>query len=232
MGMRGAMVPGFGYLSLYPALFLARFGPEWFEQGSLSLFFTYALRHGEELRAVMNDPGDDASDFQVAVRLETPEGHKVGVGTASIGNPAESSYLQSLEMGSAGTDELRILHDIKVGEATQPQDVMMTQETVEQLGHYIYDPLDWYEKGSPWGASILPPSLYYFAMSKGDPNHRITIEEKRAAAFMGAEEVRNVNGPVMLDVPYVCGGQFVGLGSSPKTEFYWYDMWLNEKEDR
>ena len=47
---------------------------------------------------------------------------------------------------------------------------------------------------------------------------------------MGAEEVRNVNGPVMLDVPYVCGGQFVGLGSSPKTEFYWYDMWLDEKE--
>ena len=47
MGQRGGMIAGWTYLDLFPKLFLKTFGQQWFERGSLSIFFTFALMDGE-----------------------------------------------------------------------------------------------------------------------------------------------------------------------------------------
>ena len=95
--------------------------------------------------------------------------------------------------------------------------------------HTIYDPLDWYKGDSPWGGAIIPLSLYYGAMSMGGQEHKY-VEGGKAVSFFGATEFRNVNGPVKVGVPYRSGGKFTCVGASSKTEFFWYDSYLDEKD--
>ena len=229
MGQRGGMVAGWGHLNLFPALFLKTFGQQWFERGSLSIFFTYALTDGEELRAVMAVPPEGAKDVQVKAWMETPEGKAVGTGTASIGDPKELSYLMSQELVNAKREDIRILADMNAGDPMPTEDVLITQEDVDKRIHTIQDPLDWHKGDSPWGGGILPLSFYYGAMSMGGPDHKYT-EGVKAVSFFGATELRNVNGPVKVGVPYRSGGEFTCVGASPKTEFFWFDSYLDEKD--
>jgi len=192
VGMRGGAVVGLYHLNLFPPLLLKAFGQRWFERGSLSIYYTYALLDGEELRAVMAVPPEGAKDVQVKAWLETPKGQTVGTGTASVGNPKELSYLMAQELTDAKREDIRILADMKAGDPMPTEDVLITQEYIDKQLETIHDPLDWYRGNSPWGAAILPLSLYYGAMSMGGPDHKYT-EGAKAVSFFGATEFRNVN---------------------------------------
>lgn len=39
-----------------------------------------------------------------------------------------------------------------------------------------------------------------------------------------------VEGPIKVGVSYRTGGKFICVGASPKTEFFWYDSWLDERD--
>lgn len=229
VGFRGGAVVGISHLDLFPPLLLKAFGPRWFERGSLSIYYTYALTDGEELRAVVGVPPEKETDVQVKAWMETPEGQTVGTGTASIGDPEEQSYLLSQELVNAEREDIRILDDMRPGDPLPTEDVLVTQEDVAGRLSTIQDPLDWHRGGSPWGGAILPLSSYYGAMSMGGPDHRYTAGAK-AVSFFGATELRHINGPVKAGVPYRSGGEFVCVGASPKTEFFWFDSYLDEKD--
>jgi len=224
LGMRGGAVVGIVHLNLFPPLFLKTFGQRWFEQGSLSVYYTYALVDGEEVRGVIGVPPEGAEDVQVEALAEDPDGHTVGKGTASVGAPKEIPYLQTLELENAKPEELRILAGLKAGDELPTKDVKIEQETVNNALETITDSLDWYKGDSPWGGAIAPPSTAYGAMS-------IAPEKKvEAVGFFGATELRNVNGPVKVGVPYRAGGKIICAGASPKTEYYWTDTYLEEKD--
>ena len=89
--MRGGTIPGTIHLNLFPPLLIRAFGQGWFEQGTLSVFYTYATTDREEVRAVLGVPPAGAKEAQVEARAETPDGHTVLKGTASVGNPKEPS---------------------------------------------------------------------------------------------------------------------------------------------
>jgi len=224
LGMRGGAVVGIVHLNLFPPLFLKTFGQCWFERGSLSIFYTYALLDGEQVRGVMALPPEGATDVQVEAWAESPDGHTVGKGTASMGEPGEVSYLQSLELESAEPEELRILAGLKAGDELPSRDVLVTQETVDNALGTITDTLDWYKGDSPWGGAIVPPSVMYGALQVAP------AETPEAVGFFGATELRNINGPMKVGVPYRASGKLVCVGASPKTEFYWFDSCLEEKD--
>ena len=224
LGMRGGAVVGIVHLNLFPPLFLKTFGQRWFECGSLSIYYTYALLDGEEVRGVIGIPPEGAKDVQVEAWAEDPDGHTVGKGTASVGDPKEISYLETLELENARPEELRILAGLKAGDELPSKDVTVTQETVDNALKTITDTLDWYKGDSPWGGAIAPPSVAYGAMSVS-PGQRI-----EAVGFFGGTEIRNVNGPVKVGMPYSAGGTIVCVGASPKTEYYWTDTYLEEKD--
>ena len=230
MGQRGGMIVGWYHLDLFTKLILETFGQQWFERGSLSIFFTYALIDGDQVRAVMGVPTAGATDTQVMAWAETPEGKTVCTGTASVGEPQAHSYLMAMDLKSAERGDIRILYDINAGNPMPTMDVVIEPEMVESRLAHIHDPLDWYKGESPWGEPILPMSLCYEALCGGDPNTRIGVDEHRAAGFMGAEEIRNINGPIKQGVKYRTGGTYLAVGNSPKTEFFWYDSWLDEAE--
>lgn len=225
LGMRGGAVVGIVHLNLFPPLFIqALHGQRWFEHGSLSIYYTYALLDGEQVRGVIGVPPEGAEDAQVEAWAETPEGQTVGKGTASVGDPQEISYLRSLEFQNAEQDKLRILAGLRVGDELPSQDVTITQETVDKALETITDPLDWYKGDSPWGGAIAPPSVMYGAMALSPP------EPIEAIGFFGGTEIRNVNGPVKVGVPYRASGKLACVGISAKTEYYWFDSCLEERD--
>lgn len=224
LGMRGGAVVGIVHLNLFPPLILETLGQRWFEKGSLSIYYTYAMVDGEQVRGVMGIPPDRKQDVQVEARAESQDGHTVATGTIAVGEPDELSYIQAIELKNAEPGELRILAGLKVGDALPSRDFIITRQMVDRALETITDTLDWYKGDSPWGGAIAPPSLMHRAMNINPPR------SEEAVGFFGATELRNVNGPVKVDVPYRSGGKVVCLGASSKTEFYWNDTYLDEAE--
>jgi hypothetical protein len=51
-------------------------------------------------------------------------------------------------------------------------------------------------------------------------------------AVDGATELRQVNGPVMLERPYRVSATIIGRGHSPRTEFIWYESRMEDESGR
>jgi len=224
VGMRGGVVAGTVHHDLWAPVALKAFGQRWFEHGSISLFFTYALLAGEELRAIIKVPPKDAKDVQVEARLESLDGHKVAEGTMSVGNPKEKTHLQAMELTSSPKEERRILKDFEVGMDMPQNEVTITQkEVVEKLAN-LEDIVPWYSSDSPWGGTIVPNSwIYRFAHMPRDAG-------VQGVGFFGANEIQFVNGPVKADVPYVCKGKIIAVGVTSKTEYFWHDSQIYDKK--
>lgn len=223
IGMRGGVVAGTIHLDLFPPILVETFGQRWFEQGTISLYFTYALLHDEELRVVMQARPKDDKDVQVETRLESRDGHIVARGTVSVGSPNEKPYLQTLELQSSPREELRILKELESGWETPLKDVSETRMALEESLENCEDLLDWYSGKSPWGSAILPPSHTARLMQLSVPF------EAKGVPFYGANELRYLGGPVKVDVPYQTKGKIIAVGVTSKTEYYWFESELYEK---
>jgi hypothetical protein len=223
VGMRGGVVAGTMHLDLFPPILVETFGQRWFEQGTISLYFTYALLHGEELRVVMQAGPKDDKGVQVEIRLESRDGRIVARGTVSVGSPDEKPYLQTLELQSSPREELRILKELEVGWETPLKDVSETKMALEKSLENCEDLLDWYSVKSPWGSAILPPSHTARLLQVSVPF------EAKGVAFYGANELRYFGGPVKVDVPYQSKGKIIAVGVTSKTEYYWFESELYEK---
>ena len=228
VGMRGGTIPGTIHLSLFPPVMLKVFGDKWFEKGSLSLYYTFATTDREKVRAVIAQPPEGATDIQLEAKIDMADGKIVAKGTVSIGEPKELSYLQSLDLKNSDPEELRILSDFKTGYEFKSRDLLITQEQVDKGLSAITDHLDYYKGKSPWGCGILSPTAMNRVMALGA--ELTATSTLNAVAFYGATEIQNVNGPVKVGVPYKVHGKLICVGASPKTEYFWYDSILEEKE--
>jgi hypothetical protein len=200
------------------------FGQGWFESGTLSLYYTYATKDREDVRVIAGMPPEGARDSQTEVWMETREGKTVCKGTASVGHPGTPTLLDATEMTNAAPDELRILAGIEAGTRLPTRETIITPEHASERLPVLTEPLDWYTGQSPWGGPIAIPSLAFAAMRV---DFQIPVQ---AVSFQGATELRNVNGPVRIGVPYRAGGEMICVGASGRTEFFWFDAWLEEAE--
>lgn len=231
LGFRGGLVAGSIHLELFPPLLLKAFGPRWFERGTLSIYFLNPTTDQEYTRAFLEQPPAGATDVQVNAWLEREGGLRMGEGTASVGNPSEPTALQRRPLDRFAPGELRLLTAIKPGEPLPSVEVRFTPEQQATRLALTTEPLDWYRDASPWGAPIVPPAgmvnLLYAPIRPG-------VHERIAPAIglYGAIELRNVNGPVLVDRPYTVSGTILAVGQSPKTEYLWYETELRESDGR
>ena len=236
VGMRGGTIQGTIHLSMFAPLAQKVFGDRWFEQGTVSMYYTFATVDKEEVRAIIELPPDtteeilpiNAKDVQVKAWAELKTGQQIMTGTVSIGSPKEPSYLQALELRNSPPEELRILSRHKVGDELPARDILLTQENANRGLRRITDQLEYYKDKSPWGNAIIYPTAMFEAMAF-DFAHTAT-EEYQAVPFYGATEIRNISGPALIGVPYVAKGKFTCIGASKKTEYLWLDSTLEEKE--
>lgn len=226
LGLRGGTVAGSVHMDLFGPLIMEAWGERWFERGTLSLYFLNATTDREPVRAFMQLPPSGAEDAQVDVWIEREDGMRVAEGTASVGNPSEPTALLRKPLDRFDAGDLRILKEIKAGDPIATTEGMVTSETVQQHLEYTTDPLDLYRE-SRWGRPIVPITSYVGLLySQACRPLRSTLNN--VVGLFGAIEIRNINGPLLVDEPYTLGGRVVATGQSPKTEYYWYETWADD----
>src|SRR5215472_13609060 len=222
LGFRGGTIPGSIHMDQFPPLLVEAFGEAWFETGSLSLNFRNATLDREEVIAMVAI-APRRSDVQVEARMERPDGTLVAVGTASIGQPAEASYLHTIDLRPTDPERLRILRDVRPGVTRLHHTAAIESSSVAQRIEVggLLDALAWYTGPSPWGGPIANPSAEVQLLRNRGGEFGPHVAD--AVGLFGAIEVRHRDGPVYLDREYEVTGEVVAVGASPRTEYVWYD---------
>jgi hypothetical protein len=149
VGMRGGTIQGTIHLSMFAPLAQKIFGDRWFEQGTISMYYTFATIDKEEVRAIIELPPDtteeilpiEKKDVQVKAWAESKNGQQIMTGTVSIGSPKEPSYLQAIELKNSKPEELRILARFNIGDELPSKEILLTQEDVNSGLRRITDQL-------------------------------------------------------------------------------------------
>ncbi len=220
LGFRGGTVAGSIHLELFPPLLLRAFGDRWLDNGTLSINFKNATTDREAVRALLEMP-TQANDVQVRAWIEREDGMLVGEGSASVGDPDEATALQQLDLSRWGSGELRILAGMQAGDKIEEAQIAMPAKHQADRLDVITEPLDWYTE-SPFGGPIASPATIVHYLYE-HPARVIGRTAGKAVGLFGAIEVRNINGPLVLDRTYKVGGVILSVGESPKTEYVWFE---------
>jgi hypothetical protein len=223
LGFRGGTVAGSVHMDQFPPLALRAFGNDWFESGSLSLYFRHATTDGEPIRAFIEQPLRQ-HDVQAKAWATTSDDLLVAEGTAGCGDPAEPSALHARDLRAVDSAELRILRDLGpgavLGDLTLEPDGERQRQRIDHGG--MTEPLDWYTGPSPWGGPIAAPSAVVDLLYR-----RLLEDAKRSmgehVGLFGAIEIRFRSGPVFTDARYRVTGEVVAVSHTPKTEVLWFD---------
>lgn len=227
LGFRGGTVAGSIHLELFPPLLLEAFGERWFERGTISINFRNATTDREPVRAKVKQPRADASDAQVDAWIERDDGLVVGEGTASVGDPGEPSALAAIDLSRYASGNLRILENVAAGDAIPEAPVRMPAKHQTDRLAVITEPLDRYAGEAPVAS---PATVVHFLYQL--PARVIGARAGKAVGLFGAIEVRHRNGPLVLDRTYHVGGQVLAVGSSPKTEYVWFESYANDDDGK
>lgn len=226
LGFRGGTVAGSIHLELFPPLMLEAFGDRWFERGTISINFRNATTNEEPVRAIVTQPAANASDVQVAARIEREDGMLVGEGTASVGDVSEPTALGKKDFSRYDVGELRILEGLSAGDEIPAAEVQFTGKRQLSRLDVITEPLTWYSQDTPWGGPLASPASMV-ELLYAHPAAVIGRTAGKAVGLFGAIELRHVNGPVLLDRTYEVSGRVIFVGESPKTEYVWFESYAD-----
>lgn len=226
LGFRGGTVAGSIHLELFPPLLLRAFGQSWFERGTLSINFRNATTDREPVRAFLDEPDGP----QTRAHVEREDGMLVAEGTASAGASSDATALQAIDLSRFEAGELRILAGMKAGDTIEDKDVDMPASVQDARLPVITEVLDWYTD-SPWNGPIASPATMVHFLYE-HPARVIGRTAGKAVGLFGAIEVRNEDGPLVLDRTYRVGGEILAVGQSPKTEYVWFESHADTLDGR
>lgn len=210
IGMRGGTIPGTVHLNHFVPIIMDRWGMKWYEQGTISMFYTFATTDREDVRAVMQEPVE-TDNVKVESWVENPQGKIVCKGSLSVGNPDEPNYVRSLDLEESPHEDLRILARLNTGDSCPSSDNASIDNG---------DGKEEYE------GILIYPAMMYGLLNVGF--HREQI--RRAVGFFGATEIVIRNGPIRLNREYHRSGEVVCVGATSKTEFAWVDSRIKDKQ--
>jgi hypothetical protein len=223
LGFRGGTVAGSIHMDQFVPALLEAFGPNWFERGSLSLYFINATIDGEAVRVTAEAP--QPRQTQIDVAMHRDDGMHVSAGTASMYDHSASA-LKRRDLKAVDPSALRILRPLAIGQSLGEYDVV---PDAARFGRHlaaglVSDPLPWYSGPSPWGGPIAAPSLLV-EMLWGPPMRGLNaaIGGGARVGLFGAIEIAHHNGPVLQDGRYTVTAHVAALSESPKTESMWFD---------
>ena len=225
LGFRGGTVAGAIHMEQFPPLLLEMFGADFWQTGTLSMYFRSATVDREPVRCLTTEPERVGNIRRTNVWMEKEDGTIVASGTASCGGHDEKSELRSKLESIRPISELRILKNLKVGARCEDQRCFVENSFLDaQLG-VITEPLSCYKTSNEFSGRVLPVTQVVRAF---DPPEvaLITEVEPPFVGLYGAIEIEFINGPVFAETEYKGSGEIVGLSDSPQTEILWRDSIL------
>lgn len=200
IGMRGGTIPGTVHLGHFRPLIEQLWGDAWYRTGSVSMYYTYATQHLEDVRAVIRMPERRGADEQVECWVELRDGTVAAKGTLAVGRPEAPTYVQALSITNADPSETRILAGLRPGLELAPiENVEIAASTADD-------------------GVISNPMAFYSVLVMPFPRGTF---ERRAVGFFGATEVVVHAGPIRVDGRYRKTGQIAAVSVTPKTEVAW-----------
>ena len=225
LGFRGGTVAGAIHMEQFPPLLLKMFGADFWQTGTLSMYFRSATVDREPVRCLTTEPERVGNIRRTNVWMEKEDGTIVASGTASCGGHDEKSELRKKLESIRPISELRILKNLKVGARCEDQRCFVENSFLDaQLG-VITEPLSCYKTSNEFSGRVLPVTQVVRAF---DPPEvaLITEVEPPFVGLYGAIEIEFINGPVLAETEYKGSGEIVGLSDSPQTEILWRDSIL------
>ena len=232
LGFRSGPIEGPTHFSQLVPLLASLWGAEWFSTGCVSAHYRNVVVEGEEVRAFVDVPVHGARS--VGIRAEKADGTPVLSGTACVGEPAEPTECE-LRMAAARPPEHPVVLDqLSVGQrGARVEEVRMGFDdhlgalypfTLSEKLAVITEPMAWYQPEgaatSPWGRPVIPVEMVSVLTSYTSGQAGFAVRQPSVGLFLD-QEVRLVDGALLVDEPYVLEREIVALGESRRTESYW-----------
>ena len=228
LGFRGGLVAGSIHMEQLAPVLDRAFGEAFLERGAISLYFLTPTLHGEEVRAIVEAPPEPTDDVQVEAWMEKPDGTRICEGTASLGSPIAPSALHARKLDEHAVGELRILAGAAAGDEFPEVDTSVPHDQLDKRLKVITEPMHYYIDDERWGGRV-PTAPNQVNALMAPANAYLRTMRAGAIGLYGAIELRNVNGPMLVDTPYRAGGRLLHAGDTPKTEYLWFDTWADDE---
>ncbi len=227
LGFRGGTIAGSVHMGQFPPVLTHVFGDRWWQTGSMSLYFRFATIDNEPVRCFARRSPELASagNAQTNIWVEDTRDHLVAEGTASVGEPDAESALRVRLRSIPRPEDLRILKSLSVGDTSRPTPTKASRPDPERL-KYATEPLAAYTADP----AIVSPSTAVQTMRAGERDV-LPRDKNTGVGLFGAIELQYLNGPICADVDYMNTVTVLAVSETPKTEYFWYEARLRNKEN-
>lgn len=229
LGFRAGPIEGPTHFSQFIPLLQEIWGQNWFERGCFSAHFQNMVVEGEQVRAFVERPAPGAK--RVRCWAEKADGTPVLEASASLGD-AGPTLLDERMAKLRPVEKLVILADLHVGmQGAEEERVRMEADqhmgdlypfSLTQKLERITENSPWYSQAdaSPWGRPIIP--LEMVSVLAGYTSKQAAFPVKQPVIGLFADqEIRMVDGPLLVGEDYLIRREVVALSESKRTESYW-----------
>jgi hypothetical protein len=227
LGFKAGPIEGPTHYSQFVPLAEAIWGERFLREGCLSVHYRNMVMEGEEVRAfVEREPGEDHAKIWATKR----DGTEVLKGTASVGPQSPPTALD-LRLGELQPlEQPVILHALKVGQRTKRTKVRMEADqhmgdlypfSLNQKLAKITEPSPWYSGAdNPFGRPIVPWEMVSVLLQYVARQDGLKVRGPAVGLFAD-QEIRMIDGPLVVGDDYEIEREIVALSGSRRTESYW-----------
>lgn len=235
LGFQGGTIEGPTHFSQFAPLACAVWGDGWLAKGCISVHYRAPSFDGEEVIAWLRRPV--SGERQAEIWMTKADGTEILRGTASI----EPSVTQTaLEMRMAQLKPLQdavILRDVEIGAQVPRVPVRMDPDArMEPLYPFsLSDKLQviteaspaYAQDDNPWQRRIVPMEMISVLMQRTWDEVQVGVRGPAVGLFAD-QEIRLLDGPVYVGLPYEVEREVIFLSGSRRTESLWVRTTLYE----
>ena len=228
LGFKGGTIEGPTHFSQFVPLCVHVFGTRWLEQGCVSAHYRNVCYEGDRVRAFIAPPA--AGSTQTQIWMQREDGTEILRGTASLGTANPPSALEHRLTELQPLERAVILRDVKVGMRSRRIAVRMDAE--QHMGdlypfsltdklRVITEPSPWYAgSSSPWARAIIPVEMISVLCGYQKDVDPFPVRGPVIGLFAD-QEIRLLQGPLLVGEPYELDREVVFLSGSRRTESMW-----------